>query len=107
MKSFIKKLLGDKIIYNLAPIFHGAKGYLASLAYGRPASKMILVGITGTKGKTTTTMQLGRMLNLHGIKTGYLSTGSIYLGETDTQEVKTLEQIKNKFSEKELNKFLN
>jgi signal recognition particle GTPase len=107
MKSLIKNLLGPKIIYNLAPIFHGVKGYLTSIAYGRPASKMILVGITGTKGKTTTTMQLGRILNLHGIKTGFLSTGSIYLGEADVSELTTIENLKTKFGPENIEKFLN
>ena len=106
LKSTIKNLLGDKLTYNLAPIFHGAKGYLTSLAYGRPSQKMILVGITGTKGKTTTTMQLGRILNLSGVKTGFLSTGSIYLGQEDVSEIAQFENMKAKFSPENMKSLL-
>ena len=83
--SNIKKILGTNTTKAIAPYWHGLKGIAASIKYGQPRQKMILVGITGTKGKTTTTMQLGRILNLSGIRTGYISTGSIYLGENTEQ----------------------
>jgi folylpolyglutamate synthase/dihydropteroate synthase len=106
IKSIIKKLLGEKLMYNYAPYFHATKGLIYSWKYGRPSQKMILVGITGTKGKTTTTMQLGRMLNLSGIKTGYLSTGSIYLGEIDNTEQQILLQLEKKFDVEHLENWI-
>jgi UDP-N-acetylmuramyl tripeptide synthase len=79
--SFLKKILGKNLTKKIRPLGHGIKGMLAALKYGQPAQNLKTIGITGTKGKTTTTMYTGRMLNLSGIKTGYISTGSIYLGE--------------------------
>ena len=35
--------------------YHYLRGVLANLIYGNPAKDMIVIGITGTKGKTTTT----------------------------------------------------
>ena len=104
IRSNLKAILGNQLTYKLAPYLHGLKGQLASWRYGNPASKMILVGITGTKGKTTTTMQLGRMLNLSGVKTGYLSTGSIYLGDIDNKDIMQLQQLKKAFSQENLEK---
>ncbi len=94
--SLFKKILGEKLTKKIRPLGHGIKGYLASIKYGRPAQKLKIIGITGTKGKTTTSMYLGRMLNISGIKTGYITTGSIYLGEANsqnTQLMNTIEQI--------------
>jgi UDP-N-acetylmuramyl tripeptide synthase len=78
--SFIKKIIGTNLTKKIRPLGHGIKGVLAAIRYGQPARKLKIIGITGTKGKTTTTMYTGRMFNLSGIKTGYISTGSIYLG---------------------------
>jgi UDP-N-acetylmuramyl tripeptide synthase len=79
--SFIKKIIGSNLTKKIRPLGHGIKGVLAAIRYGLPANKLKLIGITGTKGKTTTTMYTGRMLNLSGVKAGFISTGSIYFGD--------------------------
>ena len=78
MKKQIKKLLG-KNISKIRPFYHGLRSILGDLYYKRPSQKLTLIGITGTKGKTSTTILTGRILNYLGLKTGYLSTGAICL----------------------------
>ena len=95
--SFLKKILGVNLTKKIRPLGHGIKGILAAIKYGNPAKKLKLIGITGTKGKTTTTMYTGRMLNLSGIKTGYISTGSIYLGDGGQE----LDELQKKLRELE------
>ena len=51
-----------------------AIGLLASAFYGKPSSKLKLVGITGTNGKTTTATLLYKLFLALGYKTGLLST---------------------------------
>jgi len=51
-----------------------ALGHAASNFYGNPSSKLNLVGITGTNGKTTTVSLLFRLFMAMGFKTGMLST---------------------------------
>ncbi len=94
--SFLKKIIGEKLTKKVRPLGHGIKGLIASARFGLPAYKMNLIGITGTKGKTTTTMFTGRLMNLNGIKTGYISTGSIYKGELGPQvdEIRELLEFK-------------
>ena len=49
-------------------------GEVASLVYGEPASKLLMVGVTGTNGKSTTTYILRSILQAAGLKTGLLGT---------------------------------
>ncbi len=51
-----------------------AWSYLASCWYGFPAEKLRLIGITGTKGKTTTTTLIARILEHAGYKVGLIGT---------------------------------
>jgi UDP-N-acetylmuramoyl-L-alanyl-D-glutamate--2,6-diaminopimelate ligase len=49
--------------------------------YGRPARKLIVVGVTGTKGKTTTCRLVASALEAGGNKVGLLSTVEFQIGE--------------------------
>jgi UDP-N-acetylmuramoyl-L-alanyl-D-glutamate--2,6-diaminopimelate ligase len=49
-------------------------GYFASNFYENPSSKIKLVGITGTNGKTTTVMLLFRLFRQLGYRCGLIST---------------------------------
>lgn len=58
-----------------------ALGQLASNWYDHPSSKLTLVGVTGTNGKTTTATLLYEMAKLEGYKAGLLSTVCNYVHE--------------------------
>ena len=49
-------------------------GEVASLVYDDPSSKLLMVGVTGTNGKTTTTYIIRSILQASGIRTGLLGT---------------------------------
>ena len=49
-------------------------GEIAALIYDHPADKLLMIGVTGTNGKTTTTYIIRSILNAAGIKTGLLGT---------------------------------
>ncbi len=51
--------------------------------FGRPADKLVIVGVTGTNGKTTTTTLIKNMLeHCSGEKTGLIGTNEIVIGDT-------------------------
>ena len=51
-----------------------AMSYIAAAFYGNPAKRLKMVGVTGTKGKTTTSFLIWKMLNEAGKKAGLLTT---------------------------------
>ena len=49
--------------------------------FGNPSKKMKLIGVTGTKGKTTTTYMIKSILEKHDIKVGIIGTVASYAGD--------------------------
>lgn len=58
-----------------------ALAYMAAAYFDYPAEKLKTVGITGTKGKTTTTYMVKSILDSAGIKTGLIGTIETIIGE--------------------------
>ena len=51
-----------------------AMGYLAAACWGHPSQSLLLVGVTGTNGKTTTTSLIAAVLEAGGLPTGVIGT---------------------------------
>ncbi len=60
-----------------------ALALLACRFYGDPSRKLCVIGITGTKGKTTTATMLAKLLNASGIPCGYIGTNGIQYLQTE------------------------
>ena len=58
-----------------------ALAYLSAAYFGYPAENLKTIGITGTKGKTTTTYLVKSILEAAGIKTGLIGTIESIIGE--------------------------
>jgi UDP-N-acetylmuramoyl-L-alanyl-D-glutamate--2,6-diaminopimelate ligase len=58
-----------------------AKAAIASNYYGNPSSRLNLVGVTGTNGKTTTVTLLHQLFQELGLKSGLISTIQNKIGE--------------------------
>lgn len=71
---------------------------LAARLWGDPSHSMHVIGITGTKGKTTTAQMLAHLLNQCGVSCGYIGTnGILYAGQriatkNTTPDAVTLQQ---------------
>lgn len=58
-----------------------AFAWLNAAWYGFPARKLIIIGVTGTDGKTTTSNLIHAVLTAAGIKAGLISTVNAVIGE--------------------------
>lgn len=79
MKSVLRKIIPKKIF----DLYYMLFAFLGALFYGFPSRKMIVIGVTGTKGKTTTTNFIHGVLQAGGIKTGVVTTANIKIGDQE------------------------
>lgn len=79
MKNILKKILPEKVVL----LYHYSLAIFATFYYGFPSKKMIVIGATGTKGKTSTINFIWACLMAGGYKTGIISTANIRIGEKE------------------------
>lgn len=71
MKKLIKDILSQQVINNF---YHVPKAILANIIYGFPTRGLIVIGVTGTDGKSTTTNMIYQVLKAAGKKVSMVST---------------------------------
>ncbi len=59
-----------------------ALALLSAAHFGHPAEKMTVIGVTGTKGKTTTAHMIRAVLQAAGRRTGIIGTNGVAWGDT-------------------------
>lgn len=62
---------------------------LSAARFGYPAKRMVTIGVTGTKGKTTTTHMIKAMLEASGKKVGMIGTTGMVMGDRVIPTVNT------------------
>ncbi len=82
MKTLIKKIMPKRVL----TAYHFLLAILAGLFYGFPSNKMIVIGVTGTGGKSTTIKMIGEILTEYGSSVGWLSSLSIRI--LDKEKIK-------------------
>ena len=83
MLYFIKKLIPTKLFSKLQPAYHFTFAWLAAVWYRWPSEKLIVIGVTGTTGKSTVAHLTAKMLESAGFKVGYTSTAMFKIGERE------------------------
>lgn len=79
MKKILKKILPKQIL----SFYHHTLAICSSFLYGKPSRKMIVIGVTGTKGKTSAVNYIWSVLNSGGIKTGIITTANVRIGNEE------------------------
>lgn len=69
------------VVKVVVPDTRKALALMAANASGHPDNELMLVGVTGTNGKTSTTHLIRSILETHGLKTGLIGTIEYRIGE--------------------------
>jgi len=77
MKELIKKFVPDWLL----AYYHKSLAILANYYYGRPSEKMVVIGVTGTNGKSSTVFFIAKILEEAGFKVGAISTALIKIAD--------------------------
>ncbi|MFZ6015926.1 MAG: Mur ligase family protein [Patescibacteria group bacterium] len=64
-------------------VYHYILSYTAAMYYGNPSRELIVIGVTGTNGKTTTTYMIAKALESDTVKTGCTSTAIFKVGDKE------------------------
>lgn len=70
----IKKYIPVKLFKALQPAYHFIFSWISAAVYRWPSERLIVIGVTGTTGKTTSVYLIAKMLTAVGYKVGYTST---------------------------------
>ncbi len=81
--------IDDEIVYVNVKSSRKALAIISSNYYDNPSSKLNLIGITGTNGKTTISTLLYDLYRNLGIKSGLISTVKISVGDNDYKAKQT------------------
>lgn len=79
IKNFVRKFIPGWIL----SVYHYLLAQAAGLFFAWPAKKIVVIGITGTKGKTSTANFIWSVLNFGGLKTGLIGTANIHDGNKE------------------------
>ena len=79
----LKRLIRSIIPEPLIGVYHYVLARLAAFWYKNPSEELIVIGVTGTNGKSTTVQFIGRLLESCGERVGWTTTASFKVADRE------------------------
>lgn len=70
----LKKVIPEPLVRPFRPLYHLLLACLMAFSYGFPARRLTVIGVTGTKGKSTVAEMVFAIMRSAGYKTALIST---------------------------------
>ena len=91
-----KKLFPQQLLV----VYHFILAWLAAIWYKFPSEKLIVIGVTGTTGKTTSVYLIAKALEQAGYKVGYTSTAMFKVADKEWLNDKKMTMAGRFFTQK-------
>ena len=88
LDELLKPVQAETTVVRVKDGRHGL-AILSAARFGHPAKKLTMIGVTGTKGKTTTAHMIKAILESCGKKVGMIGTNGTFIGDQVTPNLNT------------------
>src|SRR3989344_35038 len=78
-----KKLIPKSVFNYFQPTYHSILAYVGAVYYGFPSRDMKVIGVTGTKGKSTVVFMISKILESSGAKIAAIGSLGFKIGEKE------------------------
>lgn len=89
----LKSLIRRAVPRPLLRAYHFALARFAARWYGFPSEQLIVIGVTGTNGKSSTCQFIGRMLEQAGCRVGWTTTAGFKVAEREWSNAKKMTML--------------
>lgn len=80
LKKLLESIVPEALLRPVLSFYHLSLAYIGAVLYGFPSRKLLVIGVTGTKGKSSTTEMLNAIFEEAGYTTAVLNSIRIKTG---------------------------
>jgi UDP-N-acetylmuramoyl-L-alanyl-D-glutamate--2,6-diaminopimelate ligase len=103
----IRRIIPAKIFGFFQPAYHFMLAFLAAVIYRFPSKKIEVIGVTGTKGKSSTVELISAMLEEAGYKTALSNTIRFKVGDISSENLFKMSMPGRFYAQKLIRKAVN
>src|SRR5438132_1075671 len=79
----VKKLIPKSVFNFFQPVYHQLLAWGGAMRYGFPSRGMKVIGVTGTKGKSTTVFLISKILEAGGHRVAAIGSLGFKIGDKE------------------------